>query len=114
MKFTLIIIGSVLAGFALIGGTLYLLPKYSVYSARMEGEAILAKAESAKMAQIKDAEAKYLSAKYLKQAADEIESSLTPAYIDYLRIQMQEQVGEHNSNAVYFIPSNTAVVAPTK
>lgn len=80
----------------------YVFPQYNVYAARMEGEAILAKAEAAKKAQVFDAEAKLLSAKYLKQAAEEIQSSLTPAYLKYLEIQMQENVGEHNPNSVYF------------
>lgn len=83
-------------------GGFYIFPQYKVYLARLDGEAILARAEASKRAQVYDAEAKLESAKYLKQAAKEIQSSLTPAYLKYLEIQMQENVGEHNPNTVYF------------
>jgi hypothetical protein len=97
-----------------LGGGMYFLPKYSVYQAEMQGKAILAKALSSKQAQIADAEAKYESAKYLKKAAIEIQNSLTPQYLHYLEIQMQEVVGEHNPNAVYFFPKSEKPVIAVK
>jgi hypothetical protein len=96
---------------AIIGGIVAiaaLVPVYSVWTAEQEGKAILAKAEYSKKAQVADAEAKYQSAKYLKQAADEIQSGLSAEYLEFLRIQMMETVGERNEHAVYFYGGSQA------
>lgn len=94
----------------LVGGLLWVIPAYHVYSSEQDGKAILAKAEYSRQAQVADAQAKLDSAKFLKQAADEIESSLSPAYLAYLQIQMQEEVASKNDRAVYFLDSK---VSPT-
>jgi hypothetical protein len=77
-------------------------PVYNVWSQGKVGEAMLARAEYAKKAQIADAEAKYESAKYLRQAADEIQGSLTPEYLQFLRTQTMEHIAEQNDRAVFF------------
>lgn len=112
MKVITLIGLTTIVGVGVIGGLLFGVPKYSVYQAEMRGKAILAQAESSKKAQIADAEAKYESAKYLKAAAAEIQSSLSPQYLDYLRIQMQEEVGAKNDRAVYFIEGKPSPVIP--
>jgi hypothetical protein len=94
---------SVLAAIAI------LLPLYGVWVAEQDGRAILARAESSKKAQVADAEAKFQSAKYLKQAADEIQNGLSPEYLEYLRIQMMEEVGSKNDRAVYFTGQPPAI-----
>lgn len=88
------------------------LPQYGVYSAEMDGRAVLARAESAKRAQIADAEAKYESAKYLRKAGVEIESTLTPSFLRYYQIQMMEEVGAKNDRAIYFMDGGANVVVP--
>lgn len=99
------IIKLVFAVFVLIGVLMALLPRYSVYSAHMEGKAKLAEAEYARQVQVKDAEGKLNAAQYLKKAADEIQSSLSAEYLQYLSIQMQEEIGREG-NAVYFFPTS--------
>ena len=87
---------------ALIGGLMFGVPTYSVWTAEQEGRAMLAKANYAKEAQVADAKAKLESAKYLQEAADVIQSNLTPGYLTYLNIQAMEHVAEQNDRAVYF------------
>jgi regulator of protease activity HflC (stomatin/prohibitin superfamily) len=116
MKLSTAIIAGTFSLFVLIGAFAWGLPQYKVYSAEQDGRATLARAEYAKQAQVQDAIAKLESAKYLAQAAGVIKSSLTTEYLDYLRIQMQEQVGERNHSAVYFFngEASNKVVVPTK
>jgi hypothetical protein len=96
----------IIAAFATIG------PIYGVWEQSKAGEAMLAKAEYAKKAQIADAEAKYESSKYLRQAAEEIQSSLTPEYLQFLRTQAMEHISETNDRAVYFFDSSVGNIAP--
>ncbi|MGL5060916.1 MAG: hypothetical protein ACRC62_13150 [Microcoleus sp.] len=103
--------GVIVAG--IIAG-LYFAPLYNIYSKEQEGRAALAKAEYSRKAQIEDAKAKLESAKYLKEAADLIESSLSPAYLEYLRIQMQEEVGSKNDSSVYFFDGKPPAVTTKK
>lgn len=77
-------------------------PIYNVWAQGKAGEAMLAKAEYSKKAQIADAEAKYESSKYLRQAADEIQGSLTPEYLQFLRTQAMEHIAEQNDRAAFF------------
>jgi UDP-N-acetylglucosamine:LPS N-acetylglucosamine transferase len=95
---------------------LWFIPNYSVYSSEQAGRATLARAEYSKKAQVQDAMAKLESAKYIAESAKLIESSLTPGYLQYLKIQMQEQVGERNPSAVYFFDATSSdrIVVPAK
>jgi hypothetical protein len=99
-----------------IAFVLWFIPNYNVYSSEQDGRAALARAEYSKKAQVQDAMAKLESAKYIAESAKLIESSLTPGYLQYLRIQMQEQVGERNPSAVYFFDGNSSdrIVVPAK
>ncbi len=92
-----------------IAFVLWFIPNYNVYSSEQDGRAALARAEYSKKAQVQDAMAKLESAKYIAESAKLIESSLTPGYLQYLKIQMQEQVGERNPSAVYFLTQITAI-----
>lgn len=97
------IIGFVAALIAIfIGWEVIAAPMYNVWAQGKAGEAMLAKAEYSKKAQIADAEAKYESAKYLRQAADEIQGSLTPEYLQFLRTQAMEHIAEQNDRAAFF------------
>jgi membrane-bound lytic murein transglycosylase len=104
-------IGIGLASLAVIGALAYIIPTYSVWEAEQQGRAMLAKANYSKEAQVADAKAKLESAKYLQQAAEVIQSSLTPAYLNYLNIQAMEHVGEQNERAVYFYGNSAPVIS---
>jgi hypothetical protein len=99
-----------------IAFVLWFIPNYNVYSSEQDGRAALARAEYSKKAQVQDAMAKLESAKYIAESAKLIESSLTPGYLQYLKIQMQEEVGGRNRSAVYFFDGNNGdrIVVPTK
>lgn len=97
----------------LLAFALWFFPWYGVYSAQQSGKAKLAEAQYSRQAQVEDAKAKLEAAQYLKKAADEIESSLSPAYLSYLRIQMLEEVGRTNPNAVYFDTDSAPPVVVT-
>ena len=99
MKLYQVIIAGALTVTVIIGGLLYIIPTYKVWTAEQDGKAILARAESTKKAQILDAEAKLESAKFLKLAGVEMSESLNPLYLEFLRLQMIENVAEHNQNA---------------
>lgn len=109
---------SAIALVALIAAGLYFFPLYSVWTAEQQGRAMLAKANYSKEAQVADAKAKLESAKYLAEAATTIQSSLTPGYLQYLKIQAMEHVAEQNDRAVYFYdaaaPKLTVPVVPSK
>lgn len=105
--------GIIISIAAVIAGLMFVLPLYGVWTAKLDGEASLARAESTRQAQIIDAEAKLQSAKYIGQAADEIQSKLTPEYLEYLRIQMLLEVGEKNGSAVFF-DASPSIVTNTK
>lgn len=59
---------SVIAVILLISGMMIGCPQYKVYTARKNGEAILAKAQSSRLVTVTDAKAKEESAEYLKNA----------------------------------------------
>lgn len=59
---------SVIAVILLISGMMIGCPQYRVYTARKNGEAILAKAQSSRLVTVTDAKAKEESAAYLKNA----------------------------------------------
>jgi hypothetical protein len=99
----LIVFGAVgLSLLVITGALMFGIPTYLVWTAEQEGRAMLAKANYAKEAQVADAKAKLESAKYLQEAADVIQSSLTPGYLTYLNIQAMEHISEQNDRAVYF------------
>jgi hypothetical protein len=112
------IAGTAIALILLIAGGLYFVPVYSVWTAEQQGRAMLAKANYSKEAQVADAKAKLESARYLADAANVIQASLTPGYLQYLKIQAMEHVAEQNDRAVYFYdasaPKLTVPVAPAK
>jgi hypothetical protein len=99
---------------ATVGGFMWAGPAYRIYTQEQEGKAVLARAEYARKAQIEDAKAKLESAKYLNSAAKEIQDSLNPQYLEYLRIQMQEEVATRNDSAVYFFDAGTSATPVIK
>jgi regulator of protease activity HflC (stomatin/prohibitin superfamily) len=99
-------------------GGCYGYPQYKVYSQRLEGEALLRKAESERQVQIEDAKGKEQAAKMLAGAEVErargvaeankiIGDSLknNPEYLTWLWI---EQVNS-NGNAVIYIPTEAGL-----
>lgn len=101
----------VLAGFVVLG--LWGCPQYSVYSARKEGEAVLAHAQSSREVAVAEAKAKMESATLLAEA-DTIRAhgiarsnqiigqSLTPAYLHWFWIDNIDK-----SNNVIYVPTET-------
>lgn len=66
-------VAAVVAGLVLligvgVGGALYGCPQYNVYAARKSGEAVLAEAQSSRLAKVAEAKARYESAQYDAQA----------------------------------------------
>ena len=112
--------GAIVIGFFVflvvaVGLTMWLYPKYTVYSKRMEGEAILAHAQASREVAVAEAKAKMESAELLAQAevsrakgvaqANQIiGESLqgNEAYLRYLWIQNLEGTGDHQ---VIYVPT---------
>lgn len=112
MKVYQLILITVPSSLLIVGSLMFGLPLYSVWTAEQQGKATLARAESTRQAQIVDAKAKLEAAQYLSQAADQIQTKLTPEYLEYLRIQMLGEVGEHNPNVIYF-EAQPLITAPS-
>ncbi len=102
---------AVIALFALVVLGFWGCPQYSVYSARKEGEALLAHAQSSKEVAVSEAKAKMESATLLAQA-DTIRAhgiarsnqiigqSLSPAYLHWFWIDNIDK-----SNNVIYVPT---------
>jgi regulator of protease activity HflC (stomatin/prohibitin superfamily) len=112
-----IIISAILIIVALIALLMWGWPQYKIYSARLDGEAILARAISAKQAEIETARAKYESAKLLAdaeelradgaaRAIDKVSHKLqgNDAYLRYLWIT--EVAPNENGRTLIYVPSN--------
>jgi hypothetical protein len=114
MKLWQLLVLVIPAGIIGVGGILWAVPAYRIYTQEQEGKAVLARAEYARKAQIEDAKAKLESAKFLNSAAKEIQDSLNPQYLEYLRIQMQEEVATRNDSAVFFFDAGTSATPVIK
>jgi len=114
--FWVVLIGIVLA--TVIGGYMYIKPRYSVWSAQMEGEAEFAQAEQNRRITVLEAEAKLEAAKSL--AAAEIERAKGVAQANeiigkslkdneaYLRWQWIQNL-ESGSNSVIYVPTEAGL-----
>jgi regulator of protease activity HflC (stomatin/prohibitin superfamily) len=110
------IISLIVCGIILILSALWSYPKYNVYSQRMEGQAILAHAQSSREVAVAEAKAKMESASLLAeaeiarakgvaQANKIIGESLqgNEAYLRYLWIQGLEN--SHEQGQVIYVPT---------
>jgi len=114
--FWVVLIGIVLG--TVIGGYMYIKPRYSVWSAQMEGEAEFAQAEQNRRITVLEAEAKLEAAKSL--AAAEIERAKGVAQANeiigkslkdneaYLRWQWIQNL-ESGSNSVIYVPTEAGL-----
>lgn len=114
--FWIVLIGIVLA--TLIGGYMFIKPRYSVWSAQMEGEAEYAQAEQNRRITVLEAEAKLEAAKSL--AAAEIERAKGVAQANeiigkslkdneaYLRWQWIQNL-ENGNNSVIYVPTEAGL-----
>jgi hypothetical protein len=114
--FWVVLIGIVLA--TLIGGYMFIKPRYSVWSAQMEGEAEFAQAEGNRRIAILEAEAELEAAKAL--AAAEVERAKGVAEANaiigqslkdneaYLRWQWIKNL-ESGSNSVIYVPTEAGL-----
>lgn len=103
----------ILSALFLIGGMMWGLPTYNVWSAEKSGQARLAEAEQSRQIQIEEAKANLESEKLnalseverAKGAAAAIEienGSLTTEYIQYLWVRQQSNL---NDKTVIYIPT---------
>lgn len=114
MKTTTIVVASIAAFFAVILIGMYALPQYSVYSARKEGEAILAHAQSSKEVAVSEARAKMESASLLAQAdtirahgvarSNQIIGASLKNNVEYLHWLWIDNI-EKNPQAVIYVPT---------
>ena len=118
LKGSMLAIGLILfLGILGVGGGMYLLPKYNVWSQEMAGKAEFAKAEQNRKIKIEEAKAKLEAEKLNAQAeierakgaakAIEIENgSITPEYIQYLWVRQQGSLGD---KTVIYIPTEASL-----
>lgn len=116
VTFWVVLIGIVLA--TGIGGYMYIKPRYSVWSAQMEGEAEFAQAEQNRRISVLEAEAKLEAAKSL--AAAEVERAKGVAQANeiigkslkdneaYLRWQWIQNL-ENGNNSVIYVPTEAGL-----
>lgn len=103
---------------ALIGLTMWIIPQYRVWSARMEGEAELAQAEGNRQIAVKEAQAKKEAASLLAEAeierakgvakANEIIGNSLKNNDAYLRWLWIENLDKGN-NSVIYIPTEAGL-----
>ncbi len=113
----------VLAGVVVVGGLVFGLPQYNVWSQSLAGKAELQKAEYTRQVAVLEAQAKKDSATQLAEAeviraegvakansiiGDSLKGN--PAYLQYLWITQGE---EKSSRTVYMVPSNGGAPVPT-
>lgn len=115
-----IIYGTIVCAAAFIGiaaGLCFGIPRYRVWSQEMEGRAELAKAEQNRRIRIEEAKANLEAEKLNAQAEIErakgaaeairIENgSITPAYIQYLWVRQQSDLGD---KTVVYIPTEASL-----
>lgn len=93
----------------LVGGSCYLQPKYRVYSARMAGEAIRAKAEGSRQQIVSQAQAERDAAVLRAEAI----GIVGKAAHDFPEYRQQEFVGAF-ANALEHCPINQVLYVPTE
>ncbi len=113
----------VLAGVVVVGGLVFGLPQYNVWSQSLAGKAELQKAEYTRQVAVLEAQAKKDSATQLAEAeviraqgvakansiiGDSLKGN--PAYLQYLWITQGE---EKSNRTVYMVPSNGGAPVPT-
>jgi regulator of protease activity HflC (stomatin/prohibitin superfamily) len=116
----IIVIGTL--AFGGIGGCMYAYPQYQVYSQRMEGEAVLARAESNRQIKVREAQASFdasdLTAKAeirraegVAQANKIIAEGLggPEGYLRWRYIEMLENTGQKNGRDVIYIPTEAGL-----
>ena len=114
--FWVVLIGIILA--TLIGGYMYIKPRYSVWSAQMEGEAEYAQAEQNRRISVLEAEAKLEAAKSLAAAEVERAKGVAQAnaiigeslrnnesYLRWLWIENLDKGG----NSVIYVPTEAGL-----
>ena len=111
------IIAGIFAILVIIGGCMYLIPKYNVWQQEQAGKAEFAKAEQNRRIKIEEAkanpEAEKLNAQAeierAKGAAEAIRienGSITPAYIQYLWVRQQNA---NTNNKIIYIPTEAGL-----
>ena len=101
----------------IIGGCMYLIPKYNVWQQEQAGKAEFAKAEQNRRIKIEEAKANLEAEKLNAQAEIErakgaaeairIENgSITPAYIQYLWVRQQNA---NTNNKIIYIPTEAGL-----
>lgn len=102
-----------------VGGCCYVVPQYSVYHQRLEGEAELAKAESSRRIAILEAKAKEESSQYLAEAevkrakgvaeANKIIGDSLKDNEGYLRYLYINELSESKDRTVIYIPTEAGM-----
>ena len=115
------IMTSIVVGFLLfvliIGGCMFIIPMYRVWSQEMEGKAEFAKAEQNRKIRIEEAKANLEAEKLnahaeverAKGAAEAIRienGSITPTYIQYLWVRQQNA---QTNNKIIYIPTEAGL-----
>ena len=111
------IIAGIFAILVIIGGCMYLIPKYNVWQQEQAGKAEFAKAEQNRRIKIEEAKANLEAEKLNAQAEIErakgaaeairIENgSITPAYIQYLWVRQQNA---NTNNKIIYIPTEAGL-----
>ena len=108
-----IFVGLALVVVFLVGGAMYIYPKYNVYSSKLSGEAVLKKAQYSEYSARIRAKAKFEAAKYLAEAeverAQGVAKSIkivgnalndNPGYLDYRWLQNLKET----KNQVIYVP----------
>jgi regulator of protease activity HflC (stomatin/prohibitin superfamily) len=113
-KFFIIFI--ILIVLLLIGGAMWGLPQYRVWSKGLSGQAQLREAEYTRQTAVEEARAVMESSKLLREAEVErakgaaeamevIQQELTPEYLRYLAIQAQIKMADSPNHTTVYIPS---------
>ncbi|MBP5277199.1 MAG: hypothetical protein J6Z18_01720 [Prevotella sp.] len=114
---TVSIIAGIFTILVIIGGCMYLIPKYNVWQQEQAGKAEFAKAEQNRRIKIEEAKANLEAEKLNAQAEIErakgaaeairIENgSITPAYIQYLWVRQQNA---NTNNKIIYIPTEAGL-----
>lgn len=116
-KTIILSIAALFIAIGVIGGIMYIIPKYNVWKQEMEGKAEFAKAEQNRRIKIEEAKANLEAEKLNAQAEIErakgaaeairIENgSITPTYIQYLWVRQQNA---QTNNKIIYIPTEAGL-----
>ncbi len=116
-KTIILSIAALFIAIGVIGGVMYIIPKYNVWKQEMEGKAEFAKAEQNRRIKIEEAKANLEAEKLNAQAEIErakgaaeairIENgSITPTYIQYLWVRQQNA---QTNNKIIYIPTEAGL-----